>query len=1025
MQSRIDHPIGCPDSGTLAAYADGRLGEAARRSLEEHLSGCDACLDVIADVMVMEVGWPTPQGVRRPLMGGRRALAWAAAAVLLAALALPSVRFVERFSRKTPSDVVLAESARSRWTGSHRSTGGESAESLTATGLHVRGILRAADGDWNGAVIALAAATQAQPDDARLQSDAAAAHLERAANAGQAADVVRAFGAAQRAVWLDPSLVEAWFNRALALERLELRSLARAAWADYLRVDSWSPWAAQARRHAEALAAPRSADRWPDLEAALRRRVDPALVEDAVRQHVSAARRFLETNLFPKWAAAATSEAGAVAVSARQDLRTVATAFARLTGDTLYEDTVDAIERAEREGPTAVRPLAAAHAGYARAAALLADDQIAAARPGMESAANALASAGSPYAVRARLDLAAIAYYTGHSASMASMLTPLQDEAVHRSYAFLESRSLWLLGLASFAAGQYVEAQGLWERMLTATERMGDGEGRAAAHGLLANLLDQLADDDDAWRHRLAYLHLLSEYPADRVRFGLLISAAGHALRNDAAAALPLQDAVIEEATRSARAAAVPEAYAQRASILAVLGRASEARDAMDAAWAALESVNDAALGARLERALLAAEARTLDSLDDPTAVQAAERAVTLANAAGDAARLPELYLFLGRAYLRVGRMQDAAVAAEAGLGVARTRTNAAAGVLEETRGLSAVAMRASLAAGDIAAAYRYGVHARARRPGFDDSREIADHRSVQRRLDDDEALLAINQLDNDVVAWLVTKSSVQYHIGGITRRLSARLVELQQTEIAIAAGHPRASATLYRELVRPFRQALTGIRRVVVAPDAPFYAASFPALFDRASGRFWVESVELTVGGWVADGPPSNGRRTFVDLPPDTPAVDAFALWREARPQSVVRINAHSVSNNGFPELSRLLLPGQPGASRSGVVFARDLPPLPPVQAVFLPDIDPGPRAASGAGSLDLAGELLDRGAAHVVTFLAPGTLSPDQSEALLASLTSGAPVPAAVAQFQRDVLRADPRPGPWSRLVVYGSGR
>jgi len=1015
--------MGCPDSGTLAAYADGRLGEAARRSLEEHLSGCDACLDVIADVMALEAGWPTQESVRRPLIRDRRALAWSATAALLAALALPSVLFVERLGRATPSDEALAESGRPRWTWSRLGTGRESAESMTATGLHARGMRQAVEGNWNAAAIALAAATQAQPEDARFQSDAAAAYLERAESPGHAADVVRAFGAAQRAVWLDPSLGEAWFNRAVALERLELRSLARAAWADYLRVDSSSPWAAEARRHTEALASRRPADRWPALEAALRRRVDPTLVEEAVRQHASAARRFLETELFPKWAAAATSGAGAL--SAREDLQAMAAAFERFAGDTFYRDTVAAIERAERAGPAAFRALALAHAYYANAAALLADDQIAEARPGMESAANALAQARSPYAVRARLDLAAIAYYTGQSAALASMLTPLHDETVHHSYAFLESRTSWLLGLASFAAGQYIEAQGRWERMLAATERMEDGEGRAAAHGLLANLLEHIGDNDGAWRHRLAYLHLLSEYPADRVRFGLLISAAGHALKEDAAAALPLQDAVIEEATRSGRAAAVPEAHAQRASILAMLGRSSEARAAMDAAWAALRSVEDPALGARLERALLAAEARTLDSLEDPTAVQAAERAVTIANAAGDAARLPELYLLVGRAYLRAGRMQDAAVAAEAGLGVVRSRWNPAQAVSAEFRGLSAIAMRASLTTGDIGAAYRYGAHARARRPGGDDSKGIADHQSVQRHLDDDEALLAINQLDDEVVAWLITKSSVQYHVGRLTRRQSARLVQLQQSEIAVAASQPRASATLFSELVRPFDQSLSHITRVTIAPDAPFYAASFPALLDRASGRFWVERVELTVDSRLADGPHSAGRLAFVDLPGDTPALDAFARWGQARQSSVVRINARTVSNNGAPELSRLLFAGQPGNPRSDVVLARDLPALPPVEAVFLPDIDPGPQPLSGAGSLDVAGEFLARGAAHVVTFLAPGSLSPDQSGALLARLTSGAPVPAAVAQFQRDVLRADHRPGPWSRLVVYGSGR
>jgi len=38
----------CPDEITIAAFAEGRLGDTERERVEAHLAGCDACLDLVA-----------------------------------------------------------------------------------------------------------------------------------------------------------------------------------------------------------------------------------------------------------------------------------------------------------------------------------------------------------------------------------------------------------------------------------------------------------------------------------------------------------------------------------------------------------------------------------------------------------------------------------------------------------------------------------------------------------------------------------------------------------------------------------------------------------------------------------------------------------------------------------------------------------------------------------------------------------------------------------------------------------------
>jgi CHAT domain-containing protein len=701
----------------------------------------------------------------------------------------------------------------------------------------------------------------------------------------------------------------------------------------------------------------------------------------------------------------------------------MADAFRRLTGDALYVDAVAAVDGAQAQGPVAARALAAAHLEYARAAELLSQDRFTAARPRLEASLGGLVTANSPYAARARLDLEVVAYYSGQGPALTPSLVSLADEAARRSYTFVVSRSLWLQGLVAFTAGQYADAQVVWERMLATGEAMRDAEECAAAHGLLANLLHQLASNDEAWRHRIAYLDILSDYRADRIRFGLLMSAAGHALKEDAASALPIQEAVIEDALQSGRTTTLPEAYAQRAGILGALGRTRDARADLEAAWRHWGAIDDPGLRARLNAALATAEATILERIEDPAALQAAARAVELAKAREDTMRLPGLYLALARAQSRAGRVQQAEVTTDAGLELLQ---RSAPGVPTEQAasddlvGLSGLAMQAALRDGDIARAYRHGAVARARTPAHESDRSTGDVLLLQRRLGPRRAVLALNQLDEELVVWLVTHSSVQISRRRLTWTQSQHLVELQHAEINLALEKPRASAALFKEVVGPFRDSLAQLDHVLIDPDAPFRSASFPALFDRSTGRFLIEDTDLTVEGGRPRGLRADGRTPFVDIPPGATPTDAIASWRAADSQALIRIHARAISNDQFPQLSHLVFADRPGLPHTGMVLVRDLPRLPEVRAVFLPNVDTGQHQISRAGTVDLASALLERGATHVITFLTPGAPGPDE---WVPRLNAQGSVPATVAHLQRDELRRAHRLGTWSRLVVYGS--
>jgi len=105
---------------------------------------------------------------------------------------------------------------------------------------HARGIAYLAIGDRNAAINELTALTKARPNDALAWSDLAAALLAND-------DYQKAIDAADRALEIDPKQSEAQFNRVQA--RLKISNGAIAAWNDYLKHDSTSPWAEEAQRN--------------------------------------------------------------------------------------------------------------------------------------------------------------------------------------------------------------------------------------------------------------------------------------------------------------------------------------------------------------------------------------------------------------------------------------------------------------------------------------------------------------------------------------------------------------------------------------------------------------------------------------------------------------------------------------------------------------------------------------------------------------------------------------------------------
>ena len=100
-----------------------------------------------------------------------------------------------------------------------------------------------------------AAALALAPGDAKIHNDFGATLLEEAQRqaSNKSNSQLELYGRSlqevEKAIELDPSLLEASFNRALIFQSMRPSEQAKQAWEEYLKKDSSSPWADEARRN--------------------------------------------------------------------------------------------------------------------------------------------------------------------------------------------------------------------------------------------------------------------------------------------------------------------------------------------------------------------------------------------------------------------------------------------------------------------------------------------------------------------------------------------------------------------------------------------------------------------------------------------------------------------------------------------------------------------------------------------------------------------------------------------------------
>ena len=901
---------GHPDLGLLAAHAERRLAGAEAAQIDAHLAECSSCYETFAEtvqfVLAEEVAEEPPAPTR--VLPFYRRPAFQIAAGLAAAAGLFVA--VQQLGRARPQGgplvAELAEAMGSTRFIEPRLTGGfqhgrlvvmrsgnatqgldaHSPEVLTAV-AHIRqrtqndtspaalAALAATylvSGDVAAAVKALESATAQDPDNPKLQSDLAAAYLVRASRLDEPSDLPKALEAAEKSIEKKDAPLEAWFNRALALEGLHLIDQAKKAWNDYLERDATSAWADEAKKHIEELPYARQSMIEDDL-ARVRTALagGPTAIDALADKSPSILADYFVKELLPKWADAhLTGDPNAAVL--RTQAEQAGETLLRSTGDALPRDTAQALSRPS--GAASRDPPRDQAKGYKllHEAQRLNDLGKPSCEPFRQSQ-RLLQDGGSPFANWALERVIVTCLYATKDQAVLSELSQLEDSARKKHYGKILGRALWMKALYDSDAGDFDGSLRRFQLARDTYHLLRDPENEASVRARLANVLNTTGDSRAAWRELVGTIPLLdANAPATRREDVLFLAAAACWRDQHARVAVPFLTELVDSVRRRGSLERLAYALVWRADVFHALGQNERAAADLAAARAILsESARAIAYTEMINASADAAEGR-IRAVSEPERALACLRQATPFFESKLPAFAPALHLQTAR----ILRARGSDTEAEAELERAIRQIESQRTLMRDAQQQALffdyaasmpfdemVSLQLDLR-DDPLRALRYVERSRGRqltatlarlpeergRPSTSqpDPSPIGPE-ALQRQLAAGVALVYYLLLPDRLVAWVLDQRSAKFFV------LSVHPEELERRvmayDVALQDGAPvsvlrEQSARLLEVLVQPLRPALTGHDSVVLIPDAFLQTLAFASLWDRQTGRYLVEDYRL-----------------------------------------------------------------------------------------------------------------------------------------------------------------------------------
>lgn len=694
-----------------------------------------------------------------------------------------------------------------------------------------------------------------------LLVDLSGAHLVRAQLTQNPRDLLQGLAYATEALGSEPGNPAALFNTALALESLGLDNEGTLAWTAYLRADSASEWAAEARRRRRALQHP------PPPSSP-----GPESSEKEVRAfaagHPQEARLLGWDTVLGRWGAAIEADRTAEAARLLLLADRLGATLAMRGGDASLADAVGAI-RAAADDPAATRVLARAHRRYVAAQKLYQTQDPAA----MDSFARVLrARPRSPALVRsAEIFRAGTLVYSGKFAQAESAFADLMPRIDSVRYLALAGRVRWMRGTGLLRNQRYAEARTFYRSAARLFERAGETEYMAANHQMEGEAAYRQRDTLDAYRAMHRGLIALRGFRSS-VRLHNTLFVLANAAANDGMplAAARVQDEDVSVASSLPVESGTLESLLGRASVRIVTGRGREAARDLDRAAARVNSLGTSESRKKLEatvsylRAMVGTDSVSVARLDSSAAYFTSINDLVLL--------LPAL---LRRADVRLERGEVAAATADLDSATAQIRRISQeqryaylrAAMMEQARNRFDQLVMLHVRADEAGEALRMVERGRV---SFAPKSPITVPPPRELAAPPGQVAVEYALIGDTLLTWTLVGNDVRLRRSTLDRggflQMIDRVNEALESPSRAAEAQPYLER-LYDLLVRPVKRRLGAAETpLVILADGELAGVPFPALRDTANGRYLVEDHSSRIAATLAEA---------IHLPP---AVDGSA---------------------------------------------------------------------------------------------------------------------------------------------------
>jgi CHAT domain-containing protein len=525
----------------------------------------------------------------------------------------------------------------------------------SAGALGDQAVLNLAMNRLDRSIADLEEAVRQAPADAGLLSDLSACYLARG-DRGEAYFYVKALDAAKRARRADRHQAAVLFNWALALERNYLNEEADAAWADYLRLDSDSPWAQEASERLAILEQPSRREVWSRLRPELDRaalRGDERSILSIVRAFPYQSRTYAEEELLPGWAEAITKGRYHEATKLLEIARRTGQALAAAHGEPLVADAVAAVDHATLENRSAAE-LASVERILADGRALCKDNQGIQGTSLLLGVREAAARVQSPTPEIVEFYLASCSYARSDYLETISLLEELLRRPVIERYPSLMGQVHWLRGLAYLSLAKPMVALRSYEAAVAAFERTGSAEEVGSVSYLIADNLRYLGDLSGAWRWLFRSLTETMRNGDVRALYAAFDELADDATRQGLGeAALLFRSEVVRLAFRESDAPGITHALLRLGQAQWHLGHRLQGLQALSAAERRCAQIPDADARRRWQADVLIAEGNA--TADPLGALPLLSRGIEFYRGDGDRFHIVEAYLARAQVYQALG----------------------------------------------------------------------------------------------------------------------------------------------------------------------------------------------------------------------------------------------------------------------------------------------------------------------------------------------------------------------------------